>query len=102
MILQGFLGDTLVTAHTCDPEPAPLTPEWIACIRAFSQQLAADVAAGEFPEDTRNDKLVLKAWRGERLLAQHTCRPAPDVDTPEWTECLRAFVEKLEAAQRAT
>ena len=104
LVLQGLdgTGDLLVE-HTCEREPAPGTPQWSECVSTFARALADSMLGnqqlGLLPDP--NDQLTLRAWRGRTLLAEHTCRPAPEPDTPHWTSCLRAFADKLADAQAA-
>lgn len=101
LTLQGLDANDIVVAEiSCTPEPTPDTTEWINCLRSFAEDLAEALmleAAAKLNDP--NDKITLKAFRGERLLCEHTCRPAPAPDSPEWAACLRAFADKLKAAQ---
>lgn len=42
-----------------------------------------------------NDKLELIAKLNGEVIAEHTCRPAPDPDSEEWAMCLRDFIAKI-------
>lgn len=50
-----------------------------------------------------NDNLQLTAKLNGEVIAEHTCRPAPEPETSEWAQCFREFIEKVEEAlsQRA-